>query len=58
MTKTKQNTEVCELKDSELHKINGGIDPVSAWYEALGRLHLKLPDQGNSFTDSLGCQTA
>jgi hypothetical protein len=57
MSETEHNTEVCELTESALDKVNGGIDPISAWYQAMGRVGLPLPNQGNPVTDSLHCQT-
>jgi hypothetical protein len=58
MDRTGHNTEVCELTESELDKVSGAedkLDPVAAWYRALGRLGLPLPPQGGAVGDTLNC---
>jgi hypothetical protein len=58
MSRTGHNTEVSELMESELEKVSGGeekLDPLAAWYRALGRVGLPLPPQGGSTTDNLNC---
>jgi hypothetical protein len=60
-----RNTEVREfaagnaLTESELEKVSGGedkLDPIAAWYRALGRVGLPLPDGGrNWMSDFFGC---
>jgi hypothetical protein len=63
MTRNLELSELANdvLTESELDKVSGGEKELSqiigAWYEALGRLNLPLPSQGNSFTDSLNCNT-
>jgi hypothetical protein len=56
MSRTGHSPGVYELTESELNEVCGGNTAVDAWYQALGRLHLPLPPQGNWMTDILdGC---